>query len=478
MRKSIVTICFLFVSLVGVWTYKINNPINEPKAHAIESDKSWWEDESSIPIADEKWTLDPEIPSNYIPVMGEEELYMEVDEEGYIVAYHKREQMKDGTWVWEEVNPDIPDNYEPVDGKKDIYKVTDENGNVKYYKYIRNKDDTYAFVEVDKDGNEILDETVKNGSIPANFIHVTGNIYAVYNENGVLLGYKQRIQNNDGSYSWVECEEPKDKNSTSTTTGSITSGINTNIGSSGNSNLSGNKNPNNQSQGGIVGGVGAGNTTTTNNNDGTYTEVETYTETKTTGGYKITYETKITKVYSSDGKLKSTKKDGPNEISRVKVTESNSDAPDTSKIASTIDGELARVKGSVSFNTSLANELFAELNAERVSNGLPQLSFNSGSNQTKLAQLIAADMAIYNHSDYDSPLYGTLADLMNRYSIGGTAPAENIWRSTSKTAAQINTRFQTLDTSRNTRMNTEYTSVGIAIVEKNGYMYIAEIYFK
>ena len=51
MRKSIITICLLFVSLVSVWTYKINNPVNEPQALAIETDKSWWEDESSIPIA-------------------------------------------------------------------------------------------------------------------------------------------------------------------------------------------------------------------------------------------------------------------------------------------------------------------------------------------------------------------------------------------------------------------------------------------
>ena len=473
MRKSIITICLLFVSLVSVWTYKINNPVNEPQALAIETDKSWWEDESSIPIADKEWTLDPEIPSNYIPVMGEDELYMEVDDDGYIVAYHKREQMNDGTWVWEEVNPDIPSDYEPVEGKKDIYKVTDEKGNVTYLKYIRNKDDTFAFVEVDKDGNEILNEEIKNGSIPANFIHVTENIYAVYNENGVLLGYKQRIQNNDGSYSWVECEEPKDKNSASTTTGTITSGINSSVGASGN-------NGSGKGQYGIISGGGGGvtNTTTSNNSDGTYTEVETYTESKTTGGYKITYETKITKVYSSDGKLKSTKKDGPNEISRVKVTESNSDTPDTSKIASTIDAEIARVSGSVKFNTSLANELFAELNAERVSNGLPKLTMSSSSNQYKLAQLVAADMAIYNHGDYESPLYGTLGDLMNRYSIGGSAPAENLWRSSPKTAAQINTRFQTLDTSKNNRMSTEYTSVGIAIVEKNGYMYIAEIYFK
>ena len=475
MRKSIITICFLFLSFVGIWSYKINHPVNEPEALALENDKSWWEDEGSIPIADKDWTLDPEIPSNYVPVIGKKELYMEVDDDGYIIAYHQREQMEDGTWVWEKVNPDVPDNYEPVDNLKDVYKVTDKDGNVKYLKYIRNKDDTYAFVEVDKDGNDILDKDVQNGVIPSNFIHVTGNIYAVYNDKGVLLGYKQRIKNDDGSYSWVECEEPNGENSSSTTVGSISSGVSSNIGASQNGNSQNSGSHNNGSTG--SGNTTSSNTTSNKNNNGGYTEVETLTETKVTGGWKITYETKITKIYASDGTLKSTKKDGPNEVSRVKVTESNSDAPDTSKISSSLDGEISRVSKSVSFNTSLANELLAELNAERVANGLPKLSMSTSSNQYKIAQLIVADMAIYNHSDYSSPLYGTMGDLMQRYSVKGSALSENLWRSTSKSATEINTRFQTLDSSRKARMSSNYTSVGIAIVEKNGYMYVAEIYF-
>ena len=486
MRKTFLTICLLMISFVGTWSYKMSHPVNTPIAHAASTDTSWWDEEGAIPVADDDWKLDPEIPVNYIPVIGEDELYMEVDNDGNVIGYHHRTQMTDGTWVWEDVNPDIPDNYEPVDGLENVYKVTDENGNVKYLKYIRNKDDTYAFVEVDENGVELSSDD-NDGSIPKGYIHVTGNTYAVYNENGVLIGYKQRIENEDGSYRWETCDEPKGKDGESTTAGSITSGISSSIGSyqdsKNNKNNNSNTNIGNSSSNNTSSGTNFGNSSgiqiaggdKVQNSDGSYTETETLSETKTTGGWKITYETVITRTYSSSGKLLSTKKDGPYEVSKVQVSGSNTTAPDKSQIASTLSEEVARISNSVSFNTSLANELLTELNAERIDNGVSSLSMSSSSDVYKIAQLIAADMATYNHADYSSYLYGSVTDIMSRYGIKGN-PSQNVWRTTQVSAADINTRFQTIDSSRKARMSADYTSVGIAIVNKNGYTYICEIY--
>ena len=56
--------------------------------------------------------------------------------------------------------------------------------------------------------------------------------------------------------------------------------------------------------------------------------------------------------------------------------------------------------------------------------------------------------------------------------------SENIWKASTKTAAQIHTRFQANTGSRKVRMSSGYTEVGIAIVEKNNQTYVAEIYLK
>ena len=112
--------------------------------------ENWWlnNDES----VDSDGVLDPEIPLNYIPVPGSIELYMVIDDDGNIVKYRERKQQEDGSWVWKDVNPDIPADYEPAPGLDNVYKVTNKDGTVSYYKYIRNDDDTFAFIPVDENG--------------------------------------------------------------------------------------------------------------------------------------------------------------------------------------------------------------------------------------------------------------------------------------------------------------------------------------
>ena len=107
-----------------------------------------------------------------------------------------------------------------------------------------------------------------------------------------------------------------------------------------------------------------------------------------------------------------------------------------------------------------------------------QQTFMSASSEAyKIACIRAADMAIYDHSS-SSPMYGDLNALVSRYHCTTSHASENIWKASTKTAAQIHTRFQANTGSRKVRMSSGYTEVGIAIVEKNNQTYIAEIYLK
>lgn len=151
---SLVVFLILFSAFICTWVVKAQSPVNRPDSDVNMSDYAdsvgWVSDKSTI---SSKWILDPEIPDNYLPVPGEEELYMVIDHDGNIIQYRQRTKQEDGSWLWKDVNLNIPANYEAVPGLKDIYKVTAENGMVSYYKYVRNKDDTFAFIPVDKDVN-------------------------------------------------------------------------------------------------------------------------------------------------------------------------------------------------------------------------------------------------------------------------------------------------------------------------------------
>ena len=52
-------------------------------------------------------------------------------------------------------------------------------------------------------------------------------------------------------------------------------------------------------------------------------------------------------------------------------------------------------------------------------------------------------MAIFDHADFDSPVYGTLQHMMARFGVRMYSPAELLWRTSNRSADQIHTRFQT-----------------------------------
>ncbi len=476
MKKILAIVIALSMSFSIIWVAKAKTPIMRPSSYGENTDPNegvWW-NLSNIESVDDNWILDPEIPENYLPVPGLSEVYMVLDEDGKITQYRKREKQEDGSWVWSDTNPDIPDDYEPVDGLEDVYKVTAQDGTVKYLKYIRNDDNTYAFVEVDKNGKTIETAPPTDSSIPSNYIHVSKNIYAVLNEYGVIIGYKERLLNEDGSYKWIDAEKPK------TSSGSSNTSYNSNQTNQNNTQKPNNSTSNNSSGGNVIipgSNGGNSNNNVVTNSDGTYTETEVIYSEETSGGWTTKYQTIVTRVYDAKGLLISTKKDGPNVISKTQANGENTQAPNPNNIASTLKAEVARVNVGVNYRTDLAQAVLSKLNAERASEGLTPLKMNAGSDACLIAQARAAAMAKYNYSDYDSPLYGTLPQMLKCFGISSAVPSENTWKTVaSKSADDIHLRFMALDGARGARMSSQYTNVGIAIAQKNGYYYICEIY--
>jgi len=347
----------------------------------------------------------------------------------------------------------------PLKDLKTSIKVTYENGDVKYYRYIRNEDDTFAFVEVDENGNDIAENLPEGEIIPDNYIHLTDNVYAVTNDNGVVIDYKERSLDSKGNYSWSKALKPN-------ITGSATPIISYNAHSPTPiptqppitipDKLSIQETP-------AIPERSPMHTNPPNGNN------------ETSDGYIITYITTITKKFDSQGNLLSTKKDGPTELSRTPLTDSDNNTPDKSKIASTLNAEVAKMSVGVSFKNELANQVLVSLNAERAAAGAAPLQMSSGE-AYQLAQVRASAMAMYDYSDYNSPLYGSLSDMLSMYGINCSAPSENNWRASApRTANAIHARFMSMDGSKQARISSNYTNIGIAIVEKNGYYYICEV---
>ena len=477
MRKLIVMLVVMTGVFCAAWAYKIANPVSSLNAYAYGVDDesgAWWNIDYSQPepAADSNWRLDPEIPHNYIPVLGYDELYMVIDEDGRIIGYRQRVRQPDGSWHWFDVNPDIPEGWTPVPGLDNVYMVTGEDGVTRYYRYHRNADDTFYFEEVDENGNPL--KMMPDGNvIPDNFRRVTGNIYAVYNEHGVIVGYMERVLNPDGTYSWVEVDEPVIPES---------SGIEVS---------SRREDDGEQGDGGffipfqLPGQRGGGDIVIMDPNvsidaqprsSGGYIETETHTESRMQGGFTIIYETTITREYNGDGVLMATRKDGPHEISRIAaVPGGDPRMPNPALIEMTIAAEHTRVTNGVTFDAQLANEVLARLNAARARENLAPLSMASGA-LYQAAAIKAADMAIYNHSDFDSPLYGNIRQLFTRFGITSAAPSESLWRTTEKNAEQIHERFQIQSSSYAARMSPQQSEVAIAIAVDHGFIFVAEIF--
>lgn len=455
MKKTVILLISLISIFLLVWGMKIRTAINKPESESAEYEIPWYESRYSTPVASDDWILDPEIPDNYVPVPGEEEMYMIVDDSGEIINYRQRTKQIDGSWLWEDISdPDISIDIVPVKGVNALYQITDEENVISYQKYIRNADNSYAFVETDEKGIA-MDNGSDADKITENYLHYSDNIYALYNDVNVLIGYRERLQNPEGRYYWMEVQAPASQNMGIISLTDI-SGVDSE--------------PQHEDRNTIVPENKAQNT------DGSYTVTKTSTNTVTENGYSVIYQTTVYYTYDENGNLISTSKEGPIELSRTSVG-SGTVTPNKNLIADSLDGELARVSGTVSFNGDKANEVLSLLNAERINQGRAALTMSNGSGAYKLACIKAADMATYGYCATESPMYGTLDDLIGRYGCSSDNPSENIWKAGDKSASEIHSRLQSNENSRLIRMS-DYTEVGIAIVDINGSTYVAEVFLK
>ena len=507
MKSLILLFVLLFAGFLGTWTYKINTPINRPDEYAegYDPDAGAWWNTAKVQV-DDNWKLDPTIPLNYIPVPGEYELYMVIDNNGNIIGYRKRTKQIDGSWKWEDVNPDIPDDYEPVEGLENVYKVTQSDGSVKYFKYVRNADDTFAFVEVDENGNPI-NKNRDATKIDGKHVHITGNVYKLLDDNGVVIGYDKRVDNGDGTFSWMDTEMPAlgsmegiqdqltlpdsgtkrnmeqggldtsvidkavaDMNAANAAAGQGAASYDVNI------NINGGILPNGGYQ--LENPLYNGGIQVVNNTDGTHTETKIVRESKNIDGFLTTYETYVMNTYDDAGNLISTQSKGPFQVESKQDIAGSAGGPlagGSTNTESTISAEASRVTGSYSYDNATASEVANKINAQRTSNGLQPLQVTDDA--MRVAALRAADMAANDTGESPLPTYGGLSQMLMNFGVPACAtPLENLWKTVEQTADDIHTRMQAVEVSREARMSTSATQMGIAIVKSNSYMYICEVF--
>jgi len=475
MKKTLLLLCFLLSVFAIEWGVKARMPIGRPD-NTENTDELPSYLQAAAPQPSEDWILGSEkypVPPNYIPVPGSDNIFMIVDNDGKVKEYKKGIKQSDGSYKWYDVDPNIPEDYEPVPGLKNVYKVTAEDGTVTYVKYIRNKDNSYAFVRVNKDGTAIDEGKDAKEVDTKHYKHLSKDEYAVYDDNGVLIGYRKRVKDDKGNWVWREIDQP--------TVTKPSSDNNTDLADIvGKGKKKKSKDNADQTQNGYSGEnitaefSDSGKQTKTVNSDGTYTI--TTTEIITENGKQ--YKTVTTMVYrTSDNELISSKVSDPVLVGEVK-TPDKLPVADTSKVKGTLDKELNRVSASVDFNETKANDVLNKLNAQRKKNGLSSLKMDTDSTVYKLACVRAADMAIYDHGSTTSPMYGSLNDMCTKWNISSISPAENIWKARERSASDIHDRFQALEDARNLRMSSSKKEVGIAIVDKDGKSYIAEIYLQ
>ena len=101
---------------------------------------------------------------------------------------------------------------------------------------------------------------------------------------------------------------------------------------------------------------------------------------------------------------------------------------------------MARYTANVTFDENTASQVITGLNAKRTEKGLSSLQITDTA--MSLAKLRCADMAMYDVTKADLPTYGPLTSMLTKFGIGtDVTPGENMWKTTQKSAADINTRL-------------------------------------
>ena len=468
MNKLLIILAILIVIMGLVWYFKSTVPAERNDSVTYNKGAGvWWDTTLWANVkTDSNWILDPEIPVNYVPVIGMDETYMVLNEDGTVNRYRKRVKDEAGNWVWSDIiEDDMPVSFVPSPIDDDIFTFIGSSGEEEYYRYVRNADNSCAFVPVDETGADVGYAVPQGDSLPENFVLVEDNIYASLDDHGVIIKLWERNINDLGAVYWQEIHRPYQIAGSGATV-PYSERVDTHLSPDTTQTTTAEPVATGKTE--LPGGIEllSGQTYTT----------ETFTESKTTGGWKVTYETIYTYIYNADGTLYATHKDGPNEIERVQVFEQQTDlSRDAAAIETNIQAEVIRVSNGLEYRRDIAASVLAGLNADRAGLGLAPLTMTYDSDADRLSTIFAADMAKYNYGDIESPLYGTVEELAKRYGVE-KAVSINVWRCGEKSADEINTRLQTAESSRNVRMDGSKANVGISIVAQNGFFYIAEVF--
>lgn len=87
-----------------------------------------------------------------------------------------------------------------------------KDGTSSYQQYVRNEDGSYAYVPVNENGVPLDDGADATTIDTTHYVHKSGNVYGLYNDNGVLTGYRERVKDGE-NYVWKVTDPPKSSTS-------------------------------------------------------------------------------------------------------------------------------------------------------------------------------------------------------------------------------------------------------------------------
>lgn len=403
---------------------------------------------------DSDWILDPTIPGNYVPVPGEVDIFMVLNEDGSVKEYRKRTKNAEGGWDWETIENPTGQTVEKIKETPygDLYKFTNNEGFEEYKRFVLDENNGFAWVDTDENG---LDTNLPTTSqLPENFVALPNNTYALYNDNGVLQSYLQRAVNDDGSYKWSLVNKPEmlayesfDREDDFTIPDF-------------NQSLTGSDFQ--------FGEMTYGDEVWSPSGD-TKTQTVRYPEQKEVDGYIIVYETVITTVSDKEGNVLSTKKDMFEKGRYPKMGDNSI----SGTMATSLAGEAQRLSSKTTYRVDIANQLLDAINTERSKNGKNAVTMDTG-DLYFLTQIKAADMGLTATTTKNSATYGTISDLANKYKANVNNPQETVLETYPVDINTIHTKFMSDATVKNNRLTA--SRISISVVENNGRLYISEAY--
>ena len=289
MNKLLIILAILIVIMGLVWYFKSTVPAERNDSVTYNKGAGvWWDTTLWANVkTDSNWILDPELPVNYVPVIGMDETYMVLNEDGTVNRYRKRVKDEAGNWVWSDIiEDDMPVSFVPSPIDDDIFTFIGSSGEEEYYRYVRNADNSCAFVPVDETGADVGYAVPQGDSLPENFVLVEDNIYASLDDHGVIIKLWERNVNDLGAVCWQEIHRPYQIAGSGATV-PYSERVDTHLSPDTTQTTTAEPVATGKTE--LPGGIEllSGQTYTT----------ETFTESKTTGGWKVTYETIYIYIY-------------------------------------------------------------------------------------------------------------------------------------------------------------------------------------